>query len=476
MPGVSGRKPRVTREGRPPLGALGAVLPPIRRWSAALSAPSGRTFSVPRQSPSGKSQESRRLWCSRDDALQVTLSGQWPALHPNREGARVIDLFSGCGGLSVGFAALGALNGSFHLAGAADISEQASATYALNLGLEPQVCNLGEISEDDGAIDALLTQFPHRPGVPTVIVGGPPCQGFSSHSKRNKNGNDGRNGLVVAFAKIAARADADVVVMENVPEVLSGKHWNHFERFREILGEYGYVMTAEIHSLASYGLPQERFRATVIAAKERAPQMPRPVLGKDQYRTVRDAIGNLPPLVPGEPDPQDPEHVCAGHRKSTIEVIRQVPIDGGNRPKGVGPACLEKVDGFRDVYGRLAWSKPANTITGSARNPASGRFVHPEQHRGLSVREAALLQGFPPDFRFTGSFDDRFSQVGNAVPPLYALHVAAAVSDTLAGCECSALASVNKDTIASNFLSIEQPTRNSFSSGLISLKAKSTSR
>lgn len=123
-------------------------------------------------------------------------------------------------------------------------------------------------------------------------------------------------------------------------------------------------------------------------------------------------------------------HYSAGHSRSTINTIRQVPKDGGSRPPHAGPECLRRAakrNGravYEDVYGRLSWDRPAITVTAYARNPASGRFVHPEQDRGLTVREAALLQGFPSDYWFSGSLDQRFRQIGNAVPPAFAAFLA----------------------------------------------------
>jgi DNA (cytosine-5)-methyltransferase 1 len=157
-------------------------------------------------------------------------------------------------------------------------------------------------------------------------------------------------------------------------------------------------------------------------------EMPQPFLGPREFRTVRETIGHLPILKPGERNPSDPMHITSAHRKATIDLLSKVPKDGGNRPPGVGPKCLDKArgkfGGYTDVYGRLAWRKPALTITARCRTPSCGRFAHPEQNRGLSVREAALLQGFPPDYRFEGPFDDKFKQIGNAVPPIIAKYIA----------------------------------------------------
>jgi DNA (cytosine-5)-methyltransferase 1 len=153
---------------------------------------------------------------------------------------------------------------------------------------------------------------------------------------------------------------------------------------------------------------------------------------------VRDAIGALPAINAGEVSPGDPIHRTAGHRPETLATIRAVPRDGGNRPVDVGPDSLRRIrerqgrGGYDDVYGRLRWDRPSITITAYSRNPASGRYVHPVQDRGLSIREAALLQGFPRSYQFTGTLDEAFRQIGNAVPPTFAACLAGHVLNELA--------------------------------------------
>ncbi len=215
--------------------------------------------------------------------------------------------------------------------------------------------------------------------------------------------------------------------MENVPEMLSSKHWPHFDEWHSRLTEDGYTVKMAIHNLAEFGVPQERFRALVIAARWKHFAMPQGHLTYKEFRTVKEAIGDLPPLAAGGADSIDPMHITSKHRQSTVDLLRQIPLDGGSRrslPTGVGPSCWDGVDGFRDVYGRLWWDRPAVAITARCRTPSCGRFVHPEQHRGLSVREASLLQGFPRDMVFEGPFDDKFKQIGNAVSPIFAKAVA----------------------------------------------------
>lgn len=374
----------------------------------------------------------------------------------------VVDLFSGCGGLSLGFETIGRLlPDSFRLAAAIDIDPPAVETYSLNLPISATPSDLLRAAAGPKEAEAVVSEFSLRPEGPMVLVGGPPCQGFSAHRKMSTAPLDARNALVTAFANLAVATRPDFVVMENVPELLSEKHWSLFKSYERTLTDAGYLVRAQVVNMAEFGVPQFRFRALILAAPFDF-RMPDPILRPEDVLTVRDAIGDLPRVAAGQAAPDDPFHVSAHHRTSTLDVIRKIPHDGGRRPKGVGPACLQRVDGFRDVYGRLAWDRPANTITAYARNPASGSFVHPEQDRGLTVREAALLQGFPGWFRFSGSFDAKFSQIGNAVPPRFAACVAAHVADELAGRDAPKQLELGSDVTA--------PVRNSFSSGLAGLK------
>ena len=237
------------------------------------------------------------------------------------------------------------------------------------------------------------------------------------------------NTLVLNFAEAAVRLSADAVLMENVPELLTTRSWPFYEAAAEVLRNAGYVVRTRIYNFAGFGLPQERFRAVTIAMKK-AFSMPEPFMKRGGFHTVRQAIEHLPEISPGSAPDDDADHITAKHRKSTIDTIAAVAKDGGRRPLDVGPECLRRLavrngrTGYDDVYGRLWWDRPSVTITGHSRNPASGRFCHPEQDRGLSVREAALLQGFPPNFRFHGSFDSKFLQVGNAVSPVAAAFIA----------------------------------------------------
>ena len=354
----------------------------------------------------------------------------------------VIDMFSGCGGMSAGFRAINGVLPSYRLALAVDIAAEANVSYARNLGLEPLNADIGELARDTKDLARALRGSRRRRDHPLVLIGCAPCQGFSSH--RNAAGQaDKRNNLFVTFARIATRLEPDAVVVENVPELLTDQYWTYLEESKEILGRQGYQVHVGVHNMAQFGVPQERFRALMLAMRKPF-RAPAPFLYRENYRTVRDAIGNVPAVGAGDVHPSDEMHYTAGHRESTLATIRAVPKDGGSRPWNAGPDCLRRIEArqgraaYEDVYGRLAWDRPAITITAYARNPASGRYVHPEQDRGLSVREAALLQGFPSDYWFHGSLDERFRQVGNAVPPPFAAHLAMHVLGELLGPEPAA--------------------------------------
>jgi DNA (cytosine-5)-methyltransferase 1 len=343
----------------------------------------------------------------------------------------VVDMFSGCGGMSAGFASINALTPAFRIAGAVDIDEVANESYERNIRIRPHRVSVADLARKPAFLRKTLASLLDGKSKDFVLIGCAPCQGFSSH--RNKQvETDPRNSLFLDFAKIAATTQPLAVVVENVPELLTIRYWPLVAKARKIFEDAGYFVNLTVHNMAEFGVPQERFRTLMLAMKHPF-ESPKGFLARNQFRTVRQAIGNLPHIAPGQHHPSDPMHYTAGHRPSTVATIRAVPKDGGNRPDDVGPECLRRAKersgraAYEDVYGRLFWDKPAITITAHARNPASGRYVHPEQHRGLSIREAALLQSFPPDYEFSGSLDERFRQVGNAVPPAFAAFLAAHV-------------------------------------------------
>ena len=366
--------------------------------------------------------------------------------------------------MSSGFAALSAIYPFFEIIGGCDINADATKTFERNFGAPGINQDIRSLVEDDGEFEHFTHKLKRRdPEKPLVVIGCAPCQGFTSHRKKNWHKDDERNTLIGAFASVAVRLNPEAIVMENVPEILSGKYWSHYEEARRIFEKAGYVVHQAIYNAAAFGVPQERFRAVVVALKKDF-VMFSPMLTPEKFKTVKDAIGSLPAVHPGKPHSDDGMHRSAAHREATLQTIRAIPKDGGSRPPGVGPQCLDKVKGFYDVYGRLSWNKPAITITHYARNPASGRFVHPEQNRGLTAREAALLQSFPRGFEFIGSFDSIFKQIGEAVPPKFACAVASGIVAELLS------PPPTKSDKARAHGTIIDPVSNSFSSVIAGLK------
>lgn len=379
---------------------------------------------------------------------------------------QLIDLFCGAGGTSLGFAALNAVVPAFNMLGGCDINTVSAQTYSRNFGTPLISEDITELAYQDGRLDELLKKIGYDRNKPTVLIGCAPCQGFSSHRKKHWDEDDDiRNSLIIAFAKIVEHISPDAILMENVPEFLSKRYWKYFSAAKQHFEACGYTVKQNIYNAAAFGVPQERFRSIVIGMKKDF-LLPVGYLQNNTYKTVHDAIGGLPPVLAGVADKKDPMHKSAAHKHTTLEVIRQVPHDGGNRPSGVGPACLDKTSGFSDVYGRLFWDKPSITITHYARNPASGRYTHPEQDRGLTAREAALLQSFPNGFEFTGKSDDIYRQIGEAVPPLLSSAIAADILIEL----LSVLPI--EDELRVSPASIEKPVSSSYSSVIAGIKTR----
>ncbi len=227
----------------------------------------------------------------------------------------VIDMFSGGGGMSAGFRAVNGLVPAYRLLLAVDIDPVANATYERNLGLRPVVADVSRLSRDRKKLARLVAEAGRRRGNPLVLIGCAPCQGFSSH-RNSSGGGDRRNNLFVDFARVAAALWPDAVVVENVPELLTDRYWPFVTQARRILERAGYFVHLGVHNLASFGVPQERFRALMLAFR-RPFLPPMGFLERGHYRTVRDAIGGISPVKAGGRDPNDPMHYTVAHRPST---------------------------------------------------------------------------------------------------------------------------------------------------------------
>jgi len=377
---------------------------------------------------------------------------------------QVIDFFSGAGGTSLGFAAINRIIPVFQFIAGCDKNPVSAVTYSRNFGT-PTICeDVLNIAKSPAKIHTFLNRINFDETKPTILIGCTPCQGFSSHRKKYwSNADDDRNNLVIAFSQIVTEINPDVFIMENVPEFLSNRYLQYYNKARKTFKKVGYIVKQNIYNAAEFGVPQKRFRTIIVGMKKEF-LLPDGYFTPKEYKTVRDAIGKLRPLKGGESDPVDTLHKAVAHKRSTIEVIKKVPHDGGNLPEGEGPKCLMKVNGFYDVYGRLSWDKPAITITHYARNPASGRYTHPVQNRGLTAREAARLQSFPDGFQFEGKSDDIYRQIGEAVPPLLSCGIAVDVLIEYLSIEPTTI-QLEKENVT-----IKLPISNSYSSVIVGIK------
>jgi DNA (cytosine-5)-methyltransferase 1 len=343
------------------------------------------------------------------------------------------DLFCGCGGMSLGFERLG-----FECVGAVDEDEDAATTYATNIGVEPVVDDVTTYSAS-----GLLDEFGVNRGDLDVLISCAPCQGFSQHRNKHDIDHDERNTLVSLSAELAVEMEPEFFVLENVPELIRGPKEKYWRRTYEILKEKGYLVESAVINAADYGVPQRRRRAIIVARKGgRKVRLPNPTT--DDHRTVRDAISHLPAVEAGETADSDPMHRAPNHTERIVEMMSLIPSDGGSWMDIPEPhqdeywldsmkkrARKGDMGSFCDTYGRMHWDRPAGTITRKSSTPSCGRYVHPEQNRNITVREAALLQTFPEDWSFEGSFISWYEQNGNAVPPNLATEIARTVKGLL---------------------------------------------
>lgn len=347
-----------------------------------------------------------------------------------------LDLFAGAGGLSLGFerSELGFLPvlGVEH-------SHAAARTYKANFG-----CEVWDAPIEEREV------FPEA----DVIVGGPPCQGFSPLGRDRDDESRGvLNALWEEYLRAVRQVKPKAFVIENVPEFQRSEQ---FARLLELLRTdpelqpYGNAAYGVLNA-AEYGAPQNRKRGILIAVRDHGPMPwpPEPTHSTDSNslllpppRTVRDAIANLPRRTKGfEPATLDDgrQHLHFGRRPTakSLERYRTIP-PGGNRfdlmrlRPDITPDCwLNKPTGTTDVMGRMWWDRPSPTIRTEFFKPEKGRYLHPAANRVISHREAARLQTFPDDFFFEGTKIEIARQIGNAVPPVLGTAIAHYVFDRI---------------------------------------------
>lgn len=338
-----------------------------------------------------------------------------------------IDLFCGAGGLTEGLKQAG-----IEVLAAVDNDPLAIESYQVN---HPEV-EVWERDIRELSPDSLMRRLGLMKGALDILAGCPPCQGFSR--MRTLNGaveiQDERNDLVFDFMRFVTILQPKVVMMENVPGLARDK------RILRVLGELeeaGYYIDAEdpesavrVLNTADYRVAQRRRRMILLAGRYGPVKFASPV---SQRVHVRETIGQLSSAGNSGDDLHDyPER----RSERIMNLIKKIPPNGGSRselPDEEQLECHKKCNGFRDVYGRLAWDDVAPTITSGCTNPSKGRFLHPEEHRAITLREAALLQSFPEHYHFSlkRGKQEAARLIGNALPPCFIKYQAEAIKQHL---------------------------------------------
>lgn len=347
---------------------------------------------------------------------------------------KMIDLFAGVGGLSLGFEQAG-----FETVIANEYDASIAEAYIKNRRTSNMVV-------DDITKLKISETFGKYRGSIDLVVGGPPCQGYSQKGQR-KTINDPRNFLFRYFVDVVKEVCPKYFVMENVPNLLTAEKGFFKQELEKMFTDLGYTINAQVLCAADYGVPQNRHRAFVIGKRGDTPvAMPKKV---DKRTTIWEAISDLAYLESGEGEPiskyrNEPEsdyqiqmrknstelhnHISTKHSKVALERLAMIPPKGGK--EFLPPEHLTKSI-YSGTWERMDADDISVTITTRFDTPSSGKFTHPYLNRAITVREAARIQSFPDDFHFFGTKTSQMKQVGNAVPPMLARAVANAIIDDM---------------------------------------------
>lgn len=333
-----------------------------------------------------------------------------------------IDLFAGAGGLTTGLKLAG-----YRVCAAVELDARAAETFRANHArVHLETADIRNVP-----CGPLMKKLGLKKGELDLLAGCPPCQGFSRLTKRNGATveSDERNDLVFEFIRFVAAFLPKAIMFENVPGLVRD---SRFERIKSQLEALGYTIDAKVLDANDFKVPQRRQRLIVVGGRGRilvkhaAPERAKP--------TIREALSvlTLPPGRSGDEIHDWPVH----HSEYVQALIRAIPPNGGSRsalPAHLRLACHSKLAGFHDVYGRMRWDGPSPTITSGCVNPSKGRFLHPVEHRAITLREASLLQGFPPTYRFFRKHGKAAiaGMIGNALPPPFIAAHARAIRNAI---------------------------------------------
>jgi DNA (cytosine-5)-methyltransferase 1 len=376
------------------------------------------------------------------------------------EKIKIIDLFSGVGGLSYGFET----QDDFEIVAANEILPNMARAYKLNFPKTKMFCkdismfgikDLEDLSVKRGEID--------------IVLGGPPCQAYSTIGKRLLE--DPRANLYRQYHRVLRDIKPKVFIYENVVGLSSMQDGKLIKEIIENFESCNYRTYIQILNAADYGVPQNRKRIFIIGTTlPNEYKFPKPICVKGasnlvgtkmpdsnsiSYLTVGDALGDLPSLSPGESkagykgtptnayqremrkyEDQDnsekelSEHICPKYNEKLIDLMSMIK-------EGESAWDLEDIyhpsSGFGNTYARLWWDRPSTTVTRNFGAPSSSRCIHPKENRALTTREGARLQSFPDNFKFYGSRSEKNLQIGNAVPPIVASHLARSIKEHING-------------------------------------------
>lgn len=370
---------------------------------------------------------------------------------------KAIDLFAGAGGFT-----LGAYEAGVDVVAAIELDKSASNTYRLNF-IEEKEINVKLINDDINQVNLskLRKDLNLQVGELDIILGGPPCQGFSTHRIKDSGVDDPRNSLLLRYFEVVHEFRPKAFLVENVSGLLWARHAEYLEKFLKLAESKGYeIKFCNILNAKDYGIPQNRKRVFIYGVRmdlshpniifppkpthfspnsgvspgwKTASSVFEPMPQQIATRYIHEYF--IPKLKISESEAykilqslefgkalkeSDPCNIHMQPSANMIERFADTKLNGSREDAGEKHRlkCHSNgYEGHKDVYGRIIIDQPSNTITAGCNNPSKGRFVHPWLNHGITLRHAARLQSFPDDFIFCGSATNQAKQIGNAVPP-----------------------------------------------------------